>query len=1088
MEVEWHFKKSKVMEEPWILASDISHISPAKQYTALETYKKYVRFLEANKFKYLNEIIKSIKDTTFMYFDIDMPQHGDEDITDSVVDLFLETLSNVLDLYYHLHVKWTIGNNCQVATASSNTKCSIHFIGYIVVPTVEYHKALAMNVVAYVIEKDIKGLMFNYKGKIKCAVDYSVYTNFRCYRCLYMTKCGQNRPLLPYKNSSIYIKHHLVNYYETISVPPIAILEKLDLCLPKRDFEKTETPKYLVTLEKPAIRELRGEETDSVMGAFTHLRHNKQLLELLKVDDFRIKNVYSNGTGYYSVCIKALKGCDPLVCPYAKRAHKHNNIYVRYSKITNRMSLYCFDDDCKDVKKYHITSYMTNSLIQEISETANLATLHTHEDTITWTHKYTCSTMNDYPKSEMVCVRAGMGTGKTVAMKRFIKKHFSYNTKGLVVTFGRTLSKKYHEDLQTEGFKNYLDCENPVIMDNKVIVCLDSLRRIGMRNPDYLFIDEALSVFLHFNSPLMFGTNEIAILLELLILQAKTVFFLDACIDNAFMVKVVKYFTDMKRVTPVWIYNTYIRETNRLVELYTHVGDESFKASPKCKNILAYSAIVHICSLVKEKKKVVVCSSTKGFTTLLGHTLEVLFPELKIGIYNSDTTKIILQQSEDVINTRKWNTYDVLIYSPSITAGVSFEELHFDVLVGYLVNSIFTPSVDITLQQLFRVRRLKEGNMYLYVYNQAKEVRVPVTDEEIEQVLSIDNHLVEKHYDIGNSIHFSSQQKIEDDRLVYDKDRLSYQILKGITMLTNRSLKYYTETLINTLKKDYNIPVVEMSTDERSVLDEQFIIEADETTTTDLPEFEDRFIIDNDDYCRIQTLEQRTPLQDIQCRLYVIAHIIWRIKEGMVDKEFYDEFVKPKNAFEIAYTAQRCLLVGNNTYMEMCIKYKEKVDQARRFEDSITKDDQKYVKKDINLYMYSNRKRGYYEKLFSGIRLLNTLTSEMEWKSKLKDFGSITLTEEELESKFTQYMDGFSEREKQDLKKIFRLESTSAFIVCGNILKNAFGFKISRGGTNKKKSSYKILYIQMDRFKEAFEKYKPRFIINTDNNYVVNFT
>ena len=40
---------------------------------------------------------------------------------------------------------------------------------------------------------------------------------------------------------------------------------------------------------------------------------------------------------------------------------------------------------------------------------------------------------------------------------------------------------------------------------------------------------------------------------------------------------------------------------------------------------------------------------------------------------------------------------------------MSFEESHFDSLVGYLVNSHFTPSVDIALQQLYRVRRLVFG-------------------------------------------------------------------------------------------------------------------------------------------------------------------------------------------------------------------------------------------------------------------------------------------------------------------------------------------------------------------------------------------
>lgn len=59
----------------------------------------------------------------------------------------------------------------------------------------------------------------------------------------------------------------------------------------------------------------------------------------------------------------------------------------------------------------------------------------------------------------------------------------------------------------------------------------------------------------------------------------------------------------------------------------------------------------------------------------------------------------IYKGKNSTLDTSFWKKYRILIYSPSVSAGVSFEERHFHVLVGLFSNSMgYTPNVDLCLQ------------------------------------------------------------------------------------------------------------------------------------------------------------------------------------------------------------------------------------------------------------------------------------------------------------------------------------------------------------------------------------------------------
>jgi hypothetical protein len=204
-----------------------------------------------------------------------------------------------------------------------------------------------------------------------------------------------------------------------------------------------------------------------------------------------------------------------------------------------------------------------------------------------------------------------------------------------------------------------------------------------------------------------------------------------------------------------------------------------------------------VCALVRVGRKVVVAASTKTYTSQLEQYLKTKLADLnpRIMVYNSSTERTIMEDHASKPN-EIWSTFDVLIFSESIVAGLSFEMLHYDTLVAYLENSLFTPTVDFAMQQLFRVRCLRRGGMFIYL-NDVINVDIsnyPVDDKEIADWLDKHTNNIQTYFPSGI---MESPFSVSTRGLMFDRDRLSYQLLKGIVMNKNRSLIYFNESTVN---------------------------------------------------------------------------------------------------------------------------------------------------------------------------------------------------------------------------------------------------------------------------------------------------
>eukprot|EP00798_Chlamydomonas_sp_ICE-L_P028856 gene28856-32044_t len=256
-------------------------------------------------------------------------------------------------------------------------------------------------------------------------------------------------------------------------------------------------------------------------------------------------------------------------------------------------------------------------------------------------------------------------------------------------------------------------------------------------------------------------------------------------------------------------FNTYANNLDNLPHFYEIIPDKRVTPVYVCMDI---DRPVDPTDPVIDDKEFVDLFTHK-FTSFIKQVYgleEVIKKELgeskNVVIHTRDTDKNLLKDVQNL-----WKTADCLIYSPTVAAGISFEDIHFDSLVGYMDNGFKTPAVDLSLQQLFRVRNLTDGTMELYI-NDVMDLNAdeyPTNSDAIDKWLAKDAKSVTRYYpDHSVSSGYVPTVVNRDGgsfKVEYDTQRLSYGILRGIICNKNKSLLHFSQILINTLKNDYGI-------------------------------------------------------------------------------------------------------------------------------------------------------------------------------------------------------------------------------------------------------------------------------------------
>ena len=373
-----------------------------------------------------------------------------------------------------------------------------------------------------------------------------------------------------------------------------------------------------------------------------------------------------------------------------------------------------------------------------------------------WNSKYKC-----------LCLKSSYGTGKTYAFKKIIN---DYNPKKILfITYRQSLTHSLIDELRTEHkFVSYLD-DDVKLSSNRLIIQLDSLKKLksnwgysflrqefNITKYDLIVLDETEGLLNHMSYDKL-DTFETFNTLKLLLQHSNKIL----CLDGDMSVRTFDFINNLNISYQIYI-NKY--QPNKKNIEFINSGDYF---EEKIDNDL------------KNGLKIVIVSMTKSKSE---NFYDIYKDKYNVILHNSiDKNKEILS---DV--NKNWSKCDLLIYTPTIEAGVDFNvSNYFDKCYGIITNKSTTYRA--FMQMLNRVRFYKSDNILIYYDTREMKfetIMYPYTYEEIKQSkfnMDIDNTL--------NNILIHNEAEKLNTKLYFIPSLINMLVNKGHT---------YKHTIINT--------------------------------------------------------------------------------------------------------------------------------------------------------------------------------------------------------------------------------------------------------------------------------------------------
>lgn len=332
---------------------------------------------------------------------------------------------------------------------------------------------------------------------------------------------------------------------------------------------------------------------------------------------------------------------------------------------------------------------------------------------------YTEPSMREYELVPTLAVRAQMKMGKTKTLRQYLDAYFPAD--GLeskivrFVTFRQTFSRSLAEAFP--DFVLYSDVQGDLDQARhpRLIVQPESLHRMRMSarpdTVDLLILDEVESVLEQFNSGLHRHFTASFAVFQWMLRTARHVVCMDANLSD-------RAYRTLLRMRPAhpphFHWNRFARASD---DEYRFTADKG-------------AWLERLYASVRAGKHVVLPTNSLSEGRAFEEALRREFPTKKIMLYSSETAPS--EKARHFGDVHKyWSDLDVLIYTPTCSAGVSYELDHFDTLFGYFCDA--SCSVEICRQMLARVRNLRtrEHNICLKALGAA----LPTTIDEIRKLI-----------------------------------------------------------------------------------------------------------------------------------------------------------------------------------------------------------------------------------------------------------------------------------------------------------------------------------------------------------------
>lgn len=502
-------------------------------------------------------------------------------------------------------------------------------------------------------------------------IDNSVNKTIQSFRLLYSTKCNSERT----KVISNYFKTYQGTLLDTMIVPFHGIKVLSQLCEVETEYE---------------------ENIDDILS--------KNIIKAIKsfnvLDGHKFRDAKNNTLNFDRVKPTHCTICDEI-------HHKDNSLVIMYDSISGGIYEYC--------RQSKRTRYICN--IDKKEKTINFSKKKTDIsckfNDLSNKTEYEEEYMREYELVPTLAVKAQMKVGKTKALHKYVAKNFD-NTKIIrFITFRQTFSN--HVFNMFNDFELYSTIKGTISTNVKrVIIQVESLYRLQLDENniiDLLILDEIESILNQLGSGLHKNFNASFAMFLWMLKTARHVVCMDANISDRTFNILSKF-----RKDPIYFHHNKWQSAKN-DKFYFTID----------KNVW----LSQLCTKLKEGKRIVIPTNSIMEAKTCEMLIREMYPDKNIKMFSSELKHSEKQLYFNDVH-KYWTELDVLIYTPTCSAGVSYELEHFDVLFGYFCNT--SCDVETCRQMMHRVRNIKTGEYYIYL-QELDMAKLPTTSEELHKYL-----------------------------------------------------------------------------------------------------------------------------------------------------------------------------------------------------------------------------------------------------------------------------------------------------------------------------------------------------------------
>lgn len=613
------------------------------------------------------------------------------------------------------------------------------------------------------------------------AIDFQVYGNNQAFKLPFNSKAGSTRihNLINTKFTKLndYLISYNLNDYKCIDVSGI----------------KLSVNEKIKKIKKENNINVGNWTKDTIINFISFLENSGNNIETIPKDkpslkpDYLIKSIYNCDEMPYDIYFCLGSACKRVFGEkegfkfwneWTKKSIKHNENY-NYSQFQN-----CSADSCGFNTLLSMATYCN----PEVKKLVNKPTYDFLFEDTELNNKIQTKIINErylsnkidftelLKNNDNVFIKSPMGTGKSYSLHNLLKDEKTY--KNVVYLSSRqAFSCSMANEFKNEGFVNYLDKVNFRGYNNRVIISLESISKIiNYKKIDLLIIDESESIFNIVSSETLIKNNFAKNLnvFRDMIIHCKKVLIMDAYLSNR-SINPIKFLRNITTDNSKYIINNFKYEERQFYETDKQVF------------------ILEIEKKLKDGKRCCLVTGSRKLGDMLLQHLKTKNININHIFYS------INNKLENNINVdEKWKDTQLLIYSPTITCGISYDNKlkPFDNLFIYAVNKGSTHFRDI-IQAHKRIRNFTDKKICVCLNTQFQgfcDNKNPIREQELREYLTterqtlfnnlnIETESIEKDEAFKNwifDIHLSNILEINNSQKYLQKIAYKYFELENI--------------------------------------------------------------------------------------------------------------------------------------------------------------------------------------------------------------------------------------------------------------------------------------------------------------------